>query len=165
MEIWVQYTLDLSKNKPDGLLTLGGWATREICYKFVTKVNSRNAGGYTNQKEIPEDEDRQKAIANILSKELDKKATLYQHIELKHADQFKKVFNIYETKYVRQKYSNSIIHTTYTNILHPGRSKCNINATPEKLQLIGLAIFIRSSPIHLSSSLRDELKSLGLIPD
>ena len=45
MEIWVQYTLDLmDADKPEGTLTLGGWGTEELCYKFVSEKKFNNAG-------------------------------------------------------------------------------------------------------------------------
>ena len=139
MEIWVQYTLDLEDKPEKGTLILGGWATNEICYKFIPEGKKCSHAGSTEAtpvNETPGD---------------------YFDKEIRRAMSQKRLLN--ETHRGKMIYSDDYLFV-YAII----ESESIYEDVEDEEKLIGLALFVRTIPIHLPGAFKDYLREIGLFP-
>jgi hypothetical protein len=149
MEIWVQYTLDLTeKDKPDGTLILGGWGTDQLCYKFVKEKDFDNAGFHHGQEIAALGQDR------VFVAEINRCAWRSKHIsligkrivELAYSDDF-----LYVYKLATQNQDHYNVKS----------GKWEADPSPK---LVALVLFLRSIPIHLPKVFKAFLHDHVLCP-
>lgn len=129
MDAWIQYTLDFTE-RPEGVLTLGGWATKQICYKNVRELQVKNAGFGTSQ------------IAGDLIEQFQNQIELLHWIPTGYDPKTRKGNLVY-----------------YDEYLYVFKIFADETSSRAKQTLIGLAIFVRTIPIHVEQDLMDFLKA------
>ena len=138
MEVWLQYTLDLSdKAKPEGTLVLGGWGTEDICYKFVAEKIYSHAG-FNHGQELLE-VGPEKVFPNEIQRagwRCQKFSYTKRSVEKIYSDDFMYVYKVCETP--GGKYN-----------ARTGEFEKNIPPT-----IVGLVLFIKTIPIHLPGALK-----------
>ena len=143
MEIWVQYTLDLTnKDKPDGTLILGGWGTDQLCYKFVQEKDFHNAGFHHGQEIAHLGQDR------VFVAEINRCAWRSNHVP------------VLGKRIVELAYSDDFL---YVYKLSTQRTDHYWAPNPPP-DLLALVFFLRTIPIHLPKVFKAFLHDHVLCP-
>lgn len=143
MELWVQYTLDLRQNPEDGVLILGGWATRNVAYKVLPEDWDQKPRTAFSSNGVLTFSFARKTLGSLLSGEIES-ANFSCQIKPEHKSDFLYVYSLWDRG-----------NKTYNG------TKGVVITEPERIALV---LFVRTIPIHLPGSFKDHLRDLKLIP-